>query len=593
MLQLMDLLDFSSDSDVRIVNIVGSPGFGKSTLAVHVGDQMVKQGVEVHYVNMGEYQGGQNIDIQIELAEKILRAADYSSDRYTFEDLIKWLRKLFWNSLIIIDDCDNLVHNNRTTFFHALEKIVEQTPRIKVLITSREVTIHLEYVRRYRIYELSKRASCELFEQILPVGTNLTTTEIEEIAELTGNAPLALQIVGALLSSPNPPSPSFIIDELNSRPIPFLSQDELQHEHKLNVSIFLSYRYLLSEMRMISQYLAYFPGSFNLEAANAIIICGQAYPCLEAQNESPVTKTLKSLTSRSLIEFNLIEKQRYTFHRLIMEFLRDLQVSDSIKTEFNSNFQRYYSSLLKWTIKKFEVDYKVGLHMLGIERHNYQKILDDLKTKNHDVQPFLEMVASIAEALLSTVQILSFSFSDEEIMNSTLSALEYIEENQLLQQEQDDSLRLIYVTLVYKVIKFKKHRFGFEDALRTYTERESIIDSVTANESESKSADIMVYEQLAKLHEELENYQKAKACHKKFLSLERDDFRCNGGSDEMRSQCSYFEIGDEYYLMGQYKQAAQYLELAYQHEMNSLTKMNKFFLLADLAVLYKYRPQSN
>ena len=288
-------------SDVRIVNIVGSPGFGKSTLAVHVGDQMVKQGVEVHYVNMGEYQGGQNIDIQIELAEKILRAADYSSDRYTFEDLIKWLRKLFWNSLIIIDDCDNLVHNNRTTFFHALEKIVEQTPRIKVLITSREVTIHLEYVRRYRIYELSKRASCELFEQILPVGTNLTTTEIEEIAELTGNAPLALQIVGALLSSPNPPSPSFIIDELNSRPIPFLSQDELQHEHKLNISIFLSYRYLLSEMRMISQYLAYFPGSFNLEAANAIIICGQAYPCLEAQNE-PVTKTLKSLTSRSLIE---------------------------------------------------------------------------------------------------------------------------------------------------------------------------------------------------------------------------------------------------------------------------------------------------
>ncbi len=170
-------------------------------------------------------------------------------------------------------------------------------------------------------------------------------------------------------------------------------------------------------------------------------------------------------------------------------------------------------------------------------------------------------------------------------MNSTLSALEYIEENQLLQKEQDDSLRLIYVTLVYKVIKFKKHRFGFEDALRTYTERESIIDSVTANESESKSADIMVYEQLAKLHEELENYQKAKACHKKFLSLERDDFRCNGGSDEMRSQCSYFEIGDEYYLMGQYKQAAQYLELAYQHEMNSLTKMNKFFLLADLAVL--------
>ena len=101
MSKLMDMLDFRSDADVRIVNIVGSPGFGKSTLAVHVGDQMVRQGVEVHYVNMDEYQG-QDIDIQIELAETILRAADYSLDRYTFEDLIKWLRNLFWNSLIII-----------------------------------------------------------------------------------------------------------------------------------------------------------------------------------------------------------------------------------------------------------------------------------------------------------------------------------------------------------------------------------------------------------------------------------------------------------------------------------------------------------
>ncbi len=89
--------------------------------------------------------------------------------------------------------------------------MVEQTPRIKVLITTREVKMHLEYVRRYCIYELSKRASCKLFEQILPVGTNLTTTEIEEIVELTGNAPLALQIVGALFSSPNPPLPSLIL----------------------------------------------------------------------------------------------------------------------------------------------------------------------------------------------------------------------------------------------------------------------------------------------------------------------------------------------------------------------------------------------
>ena len=582
MSKLMDLLDFRSDADVRIVNIVGSPGFGKSTLAVHVGDQMVKQGVEVHYVNMNEYQG-QDIDIQIELAEKILRAADYSLDRYTFKDLIKWLRKLFWNSLIIIDDCDDLVHNNRTTFFHALGKMVEQSPRIKVLITSREVTIHLEYVRRYRIYELSKRASCELFEQILPVGTNFTTTEIEEIAKLTGNAPLALQIVGALLSSPNPPSPSYIIEQLNSHPINLLSHEDLQHEHKLNVSISLSYRYLSPEMQMISQYLAKFSGSFTLEAANAIVICGQAYPCLDAsRSDFPVTKTLRSLTSRSLIEFNLIKKQRYTFHRLIMEFLREMQVSDSNKAEFNSNFQSYYSSLLTQTINIFEADYKLALHNLGIERHNYQKILDDLKAKNHDVQPFLEIVASIAGALMSPVRILNFFFSDEEIMNSALSSLEYIEENQLLQQKLDDILRITYVTLVYEVIRIKKHIFGIEDALKTYTERKNIVNSITVNKLNSrKSSEIIVYKQLAKLHEELDNHKKALECHTKIFSLEIDlGSRCID-----IDQCSFQEIGKLHYTIGSYEQSARYLELAYQHEEHSLTTMQKFGLLVGLAIV--------
>ncbi len=580
MSKLMDLLDFGSDTDIRIVNIVGSPGFGKSTLAIHIGDRMVKQGVEVHYINMDEY--GQDIDIQIELAEKILKAADYSLDRYTFDDLTKWLRKLYWNSLIIIDDCDDLVHNNRTTFFHALGKMVEQTPRIKVLITSREVTIHLEYVRRYRIYELSKRASCELFEQILPVGINLTTTEIEEIAKLTGNAPLALQIVGALLSSPNPPSPSFIIGELNSHPINLLSHEDLQHEHKLNVSISLSYRYLSPEMQMISQYLAKFPGSFTLKAANAIVICGQAYPCLKnaSQNDSPVTKTLRSLSSRSLIEFNLIKKQRYTFHRLIMEFLREMQVSDSNKAEFNSNFQTYYSSLLTQTIDIFEADYRLALHNLGIERHNYQKILYDLKAKNHDVVSFLDMITSITKAFASAIRILSFSFSDEEIMNSTLSALEYIEENHLLQKKLHiNTLRLVYVTFVYEVIRIKKNMFGIKNALKIYTERESIVNSITVNKSNSKkSTEIIIYKQLAKLHEELDNHEKAKECHTQIFSLKRDL-----GSWCINNQCSFQEIGQLHYSVGFYEQSARYLELAYQHEEDSLTTMQKFYLLVDLA----------
>ena len=45
-------LDFTS-SDVRVVHIVGPPGFGKSTLAIKIGEIFVKRKVTVHYVDLG------------------------------------------------------------------------------------------------------------------------------------------------------------------------------------------------------------------------------------------------------------------------------------------------------------------------------------------------------------------------------------------------------------------------------------------------------------------------------------------------------------------------------------------------------------
>lgn len=44
---ITNLLSFHN-SDIRIVCIIGSPGFGKFTLAIHVGHEMVKRNIVVH-----------------------------------------------------------------------------------------------------------------------------------------------------------------------------------------------------------------------------------------------------------------------------------------------------------------------------------------------------------------------------------------------------------------------------------------------------------------------------------------------------------------------------------------------------------------
>ena len=61
------LLVDSSNTDVRIVSIVGPPGIGKSTLAIQIGPRIERK-TNVYYVDMGEVSSMQA------LAEKILES---------------------------------------------------------------------------------------------------------------------------------------------------------------------------------------------------------------------------------------------------------------------------------------------------------------------------------------------------------------------------------------------------------------------------------------------------------------------------------------------------------------------------------------
>ncbi len=79
------LIDFSNH-DVRVVSIVGPPGIGKSTIAIHIGHTFVEEGTTVYYVDMIE------VSSMTALAEKVLKGANIvvSRKNITEERLIKW-----------------------------------------------------------------------------------------------------------------------------------------------------------------------------------------------------------------------------------------------------------------------------------------------------------------------------------------------------------------------------------------------------------------------------------------------------------------------------------------------------------------------
>ena len=70
------------ESEIRIVNIYGSPGFGKSTLSVHVGHRMLERRVNVHYVNLDECPTN---GVKLFIAEKVFESSGSHHGEVTFE----------------------------------------------------------------------------------------------------------------------------------------------------------------------------------------------------------------------------------------------------------------------------------------------------------------------------------------------------------------------------------------------------------------------------------------------------------------------------------------------------------------------------
>ena len=97
-------LDFTT-SDVQVVHIVGPPGFGKSTLAKKVGGKYLRKWVNVHYVDVRQRMV-KDVDT---LSETIVLAmVESRRNRVTLSDLEDKVRKTHSETLIILDNCDEL-----------------------------------------------------------------------------------------------------------------------------------------------------------------------------------------------------------------------------------------------------------------------------------------------------------------------------------------------------------------------------------------------------------------------------------------------------------------------------------------------------
>ena len=345
-------LDFDN-SDVQVIHIVGPPGFGKSTLAIKIGDIFARRGKYVFYVDI------RTVSDMDTLAEKTMRSIVQSlKHKVTFDRLERWVSTQHSNTLIILDNCDELLERQKEEFLEGIKLLLAFSRNVRYLLTSQKWVADIGNFRLHPIYNLSTDASIQLLDRL---AQSLTDDQKMEIATLTGNVPLALDVIGAIFQFPNAATAEEVIQGLRVNPVSTLSPPMIHS--KVNRSIGLAYSYLTPELQQLGVNLSHFPGSFCKKSASGIFY-------IDAHGG------LEQLVQRSLLQFNSATK-RYNFHQLIQTYFHEVSTHSSeeaLLKQFENGFLLHFARNLD-NITKLE-----DLVSLSIEKHNFQYMFNLFKT---------------------------------------------------------------------------------------------------------------------------------------------------------------------------------------------------------------------
>ena len=354
----------------HIVNINGAPGFGKSTLAIHIGYEIFKNGTSVRYVNVEDkvssivnqmHKSEDNIiisesrnetDVRQARTTSLMEASQSSLSYYysvlrdqklggenfnLFEELQRWSETINCTSVLILDNCDDiLVGMSRYEFLRLVNLLVTKSYfKLRIIVVSHEKLLYLDSFDSWTVRELNQSVSVQLLDKLAPAidNKNLTT-----VADLVEGCPLALKVIGQLLHIHG----VHLITKIEKEMIAILDKASVP-EQRFRVIMNIAFNRLG------------FPGSFDESAGIAIV----QKECLETY-----------LKYSLLNEYSLAFNYRYKMHRLIKEYLQQ-KISINENITFITKFRKHFEALLLTHVTRQEIDESdAKKHTLSLELHN-------------------------------------------------------------------------------------------------------------------------------------------------------------------------------------------------------------------------------
>ena len=338
--EIEEITNLITGQSTRLLNIWGSPGFGKTSTAIEVARHLLSLTCPVYFFKL---QGIRTAD---EFLSKILsifktNLADLSLT--PIDKLVSILREISCRIFLIFDNLDELLSSESSPVRLAglFGQLLDSNVNVNVVFTTREILENMrdliECFRDIRIRPLHPLSSVEFVRQLLP---SFSESVVANVAGISSNVPLAIKLVASVVENNNEDMANKLLEELSlSGNILEIGRSYEQNMKRLFETPFE--QLTLSDKHTLISLTVFSSGRISKDAAVDVI-----------SDEIGVVKavgSLKTLVNKSLIDEDPCGEY-YSIHPLIHSFVVDKAKQSDFKNVFQSSrilFCRYYFLLFE------------------------------------------------------------------------------------------------------------------------------------------------------------------------------------------------------------------------------------------------------
>ena len=374
-----EIIRHVTSESTRLVSICGSPGFGKTSVAIAVGHAVQSRGIPVYWISLRGLHS--KADLTSEFLSFLRQPTTHTKlpdKRLSIDDEICLLpSEISKPSVVILDNADDLLETGcpklKEEVIQLFGEILRRNQKVTFVVTAREsldyMDLNFQGHWELRIKPLDDASAQTLVSELLP---NAGVADSTQIAHICGQVPLAMRLMCSLVSEEDSAQPRHFLDVFMTSStaglVGMLDNPDYPASHRLQFLFDSSFQRLtvLQQEALVS--LSILPDNFSTEVAAAVL--GKT-GTIEAM------KILRSLRRKSLIDSSS-KPGLFTMHKLLQSFARDKGEQEMAETirESRGRLKAFYISIFEKLNEQFLSGHSMAAYIAFHE--DKEKIIDSL-----------------------------------------------------------------------------------------------------------------------------------------------------------------------------------------------------------------------